>query len=236
MNKHKRVPSAIPHIKKEFLEDEPGRFLISQGVGKEQSSSSMNSSSSYEAVQHNFVVPFDEFKQKTLEFLKNQNSKPPLKPTPGNPSLNSSSSENSSFHNPKQPATLYPLGEKSCEDSSDSQKHFRTKSCLNPRGELSAAMKDIQEYQTAHQKKLEFIRKDVKQQLLQMVMQQNPSDIDTDRMPDLRESVESTETLSGPGSSVNQIDEMSWVKLDNSIEHSGIDKRVSSILKKIDSC
>ncbi|CAG9324066.1 unnamed protein product [Blepharisma stoltei] len=220
MNKHKRVPSAIPHVKKEFLEDEPGRFLISQGIGKEQSSSSMNSSSSYEAVQHNFVVPFDEFKQKTLEFLKNQSSKPPvnIKITPANASLNSSSSENSSIINP-QPACLFPLGEKSCEDSSDSQKRFRAKSCSNPRVELSAAMKNIQESQTIHQKKLEFIRKDVKQQLLQIVMQLDQSDIDTDRMPDPRISVGSTETLSGPGSSVNQLDEMSWVKLDNSVEH-----------------
>lgn len=229
MNKHRRIPSAIPVIKREFLEDEPGRFLLSQGIGKEQSSSSMNSSSSYEAVAHNFVVPFDEFKQKTLEFLKSQNSRPVINLK----NLNSSSSDQASF---QKASFLPPLGEKSCEDSEEEQKHFRAKSCMGPRQDLTAAMRDIQSLQTVNQKKLEFIRKDLKQQLLQMVMAPNTSDIDTDRMPDLRMSVESTETLSGPGSSVNQLEELSFVKLDNSMEHSGNYKRVASILKKIDQC
>jgi len=177
MHKSRRTIS-LPQTDTLLQEEEFHKSAKVQLTCKDLSSSSYTSSSnSFESPK---PVPFDQFKTKTIQYLRSQLSRRPRH------SLDYDSSNQD---------CLSPLGE-------ESEEYEETHNL-----DLQFAMQNILMNETKEKQKLEIRKRDCKNKLLQMIRNESP-EIKTEKYQDsLRASVDSNETVSAAGSSFQNSDQ-----------------------------
>ena len=119
------------------------------------------------------------------------------------------------------------LGQKinQCKDLKENKDCDKTDKAENPMNELNHMIEEIISSRNEKSSKLNGMKNTIKNKLMQIIHEE-PAEIDTDRR---KESIKcSEETVEGPGSSFN-MDDISLVKFDISMENSG--KKKAKILK-----